>query len=228
VEQSRKRIKRHAKSHCESREPLRVDQNDSWTDLQVSDLCLSQRLYFTVTSPSLSLSASLSLSVCACLSTPSLSVSLYVFLSLSRSLSHSDPPSLSLSLRQHGIAPPTNSDLDQLKYDPLYSSLYNSSPSSALIGDRGTETTQRTLFTEELSNSLVEPSIISSSGDDHEYPGGAIIKCLDEMKRLTDECQRRSFPLATSLTVSHSLSLSVSLCLSVSVSQLCLASQMRL
>jgi hypothetical protein len=105
--------------------------------------------------------------------------------------------------------------------DPLYGSIFNSSgsPSSSLIDDRGGATTQRTLFKDESLKSLLETGLetINHASEDHDLPGGAIIKCLDEMKRLTDECQRRSIACFCPLS-SLSLSISVSLSVSVSVS----------
>lgn len=66
-----------------------------------------------------------------------------------------------------------------MKSNPEYSMLFGSVP---ILEE---DTTRRTLFREE------SVSTASESTESTDYRGGAIIKCLDEMKRLNDECQKR-------------------------------------
>lgn len=87
---------------------------------------------------------------------------------------------------------PTNSELDRLKIDPQYSFLYSS---AIPAGAETVDPTSRVLFREDTKT--VDESVVLSGGDDTEdnttleYRGGAIVKCLDEMKKLTEACQKR-------------------------------------
>lgn len=80
-----------------------------------------------------------------------------------------------------------------MKIDPIYSLLYGTTPLLPVEE----ESIRKNLFRDETLGLSRESLGDDGDGNDNNqesdthYKGGAIVKCLDEMKRLNDNCQKR-------------------------------------